>query len=399
MNILNNSFSDGVQPKKKRRCTCSLYVTEQCNLKCLYCYEAIKTDRVISMEIARKAIEQTFERAVSEGVEYVEILFHGGEPFLAFDLIREVCDWVWSKEWPCKYICYATTNGTLVNGRVKSWLKENASRFVAGLSIDGTREMHNRNRSNSYDKIDIAFFRDTWPSQGVKMTPSPGTIDSLAEGVIHIHELGFVRNNCSFASGVDWTHDETGNPVDYKAVLSEQFQRLVEYYLTHPDIVPVDMLNIRFHAVAAGKSAMKQKLCGAGTIMRCWTPDGQCLPCHLFYEYSKQDGKAVPNFGNLNDVASLSDEKCVDCPLEPACPTCYGGNFISSGDIRKRDDYTCEIMKLRAMAGSYMVGRMLESPKRYALLRDYTDAQLAMIAKGVIACQRMGTQAAANDKV
>lgn len=390
MEIADNSFA--LTPEsgsKSRRCTCSLYMTEQCNLRCIYCYEHVKRDRVLSADIAREAIIATFDRAVEEGVEYVEILFHGGEPFLAFNRIREICEWIWSREWPCKYVCFATTNGTLVHGEIKEWLHENKHSFIAGLSLDGTREMHNRNRSNSYDLIDIDFFRDTWPTQGVKMTPSPGTIRSLAQGVIHLHELGFRRNNCSFASGVDWSHDERGNAVDYKNILAEQFGILANYYLEHPDVRPIDMLNIRFMSVAAGRQAMKSKLCGAGTIMRCWTPDGRCFPCHLFYEACKENADfKVPDF-NFADVESLSDPRCKDCILEPACPTCYGGNYITSGDIKTRDPYTCEIMKLRAMAGSWMMGRMLENPERYIVFDGMSDAQIALTAQGVIAIQRM----------
>lgn len=389
MENVDNSFVRTPETgNKAKRCTCSLYVTEQCNLRCIYCYEHVKRDKVISLEIAKDAIIATFDRAVEEGVEYVEILFHGGEPFLGFHRIREICDWVWSREWPCKYVCFATTNGTLVHGEIKDWLRDNKHRFVAGLSLDGTREMHNRNRSNSYDLIDIEFFRDNWPTQGVKMTPAPGSIGSLAQGVIHLHELGFRRNNCSFASGVDWTHDEAGNAVDYKSILAEQFGVLASYYIEHPDIRPIDMLNIRFMAVAAGRQAMKSKLCGAGTIMRCWTPDGRCLPCHLFYESCKDNADVqLPEF-DFADLDSLSDPRCRDCILEPACPTCYGGNYITSGDIRIRDPYTCEIMKLRAMAGSWMVGRMLENPDKYAIFDAMSEAQIALTAQGVIAIQR-----------
>ena len=155
------------------------------------------------MNIAQEGIRSTFERAIRDNIEYVEILFHGGEPFLAFERIKEICDWIWTQEWPVKYICYATTNGTLIHGEIRNWLLENKDRFILGLSLDGTPEMHNRNRSDSYSKIDIDLFRNTWPEQGVKMTPSPGTLSSLADGVIYVHELGFKKNNCTFASGVN----------------------------------------------------------------------------------------------------------------------------------------------------------------------------------------------------
>ena len=34
------------------------------------------------MNIAQEGIRSTFERAIRDNIEYVEILFHGGEPFL-----------------------------------------------------------------------------------------------------------------------------------------------------------------------------------------------------------------------------------------------------------------------------------------------------------------------------
>ena len=73
--------------------------------------------------------------------------------------------------------------------------------------------------------------------------------------------------------------------------------------------------------------------------------------------------------------------------FEPVCSTCYGGNFITYGDISKRDPYTCMITKIRTLAGSWMVGQMLESPEKYNALKDFSDEELAMTAKGVILTQ------------
>lgn len=81
-----------IKYEKTKRCTCTLYVTEKCNINCVYCYEQTKSNAVISLEIAQKGIIETFERAKQENIEYVEILFHGGEPFLAFNRIKEICE-------------------------------------------------------------------------------------------------------------------------------------------------------------------------------------------------------------------------------------------------------------------------------------------------------------------
>lgn len=374
--------------EKEKRCTCTLYMTEACNLNCIYCYEHIKGTATMSLDVAQKAIYETFQRAVDSHIKYVEILFHGGEPFLAFDKIKEISEWIWSQEWPTKYICYATTNGTLIHGVIKEWLLTNKDRFVLGLSLDGTPKMHNYNRSNSFSQIDLDFFKETWPEQGVKMTPSPETLSSLSEGVIYIHELGFKRNNCTFASGVNWDTDENGKPMDYKTILAEQLMELAYYYLEHPEIIPIDMLNIKFLAVAAGINSLTDKLCGAGTIMRCWTPDGQCLPCHLFYEVSKEIKEKLPDF-KLDCHRELSDPHCKGCILETVCPTCYGGSYISYRDISKRDPYTCEITKIRSLAGSWMLGQMLTNPQKYLVLKDMSEEELAMTAKGVMMVQNL----------
>jgi len=267
--------------------TISITLTEACNLNCIYCYERIKTNRRMPVSVAKEAIIATFDRAKQEKTHFVEILFHGGEPFIAFELIKEICEWLWAQEWGnTKYMCNATTNGTLVHGKIKEWLFNNQHRFVAGLSLDGTSWMQNRSRSNSYNNIEIEFFKNTWPDQGVKMTPSPGTMMSLADGVIHLHKTGFRNTNCSFANGINWEQDEFGTPLNFRRVLYEQLQDLASYYLANPDVKPIEMIHMDFVALAAGKGSVTKR-CGAGTIMRCWTPDGQCLPCHLFYEASK----------------------------------------------------------------------------------------------------------------
>ena len=90
---------------------------------------------------------------------------------------------------------------------------------------------------------------------------------------------------------------------------------------------------------------------------------------------------------NFSSPCHLSDTRCKGCILEPVCPTCYGGNYITYGDISKRDPYTCTITKIRALAGSWMIGQMLETPEKYRALKDFSDEELAMTAKGVILTQ------------
>ena len=95
--------------------------------------------------------------------------------------------------------------------------------------------------------------------------------------------------------------------------------------------------------------------------------------------------KLRPSFVLLS--CHLSDTRCKNCILEPICPTCYGGNYITYGDVTKRDPYTCVITKIRALASSWMIGQMLENPEKFRALSELSNEELAMTAKGVILTQ------------
>ena len=54
---------------------------------------------------------------------------------------------------------------------IKNWLLENRDIFTVSLSFDGTKEMQDTNRSNSYDKIDTHFFaKELNNGVGLKMS-------------------------------------------------------------------------------------------------------------------------------------------------------------------------------------------------------------------------------------
>ena len=146
-----------------------------------------------------------------------------------FETIREIYNYIESgmPGWKKKAIIFVNTNGTLLDEEKKEWLRVRKEHIYCGLSLDGTREMHNRNRSNSFDQIDLEFFKECWPEQNVKMTVSKETLPQLAEGVMFVHEKGF-ECGCTFAYGIEWSDALVG-------ILQEQLYILVRYYAENPD--------------------------------------------------------------------------------------------------------------------------------------------------------------------
>ena len=173
--------------------TVQFLITEDCNLDCVYCYEKHKSSISLSPQFIKEKIhEQMLE---DNGYKELSIDFFGGEPLMEFETIREVVGWFHRIKWPEKAKSYRfviTTNGTLLDDEKKAWFSKYNKVVTLCLSLDGTKEAHNRNRSNSYDSVKqhIDFFRKNWPDQPVKMTISQHTIDQIYDGIVHIHSLG-----------------------------------------------------------------------------------------------------------------------------------------------------------------------------------------------------------------
>lgn len=335
--------------------TVTITLTQSCNLACSYCYEHHKSTRKMNFLTAKKIIDWEFEH-ISDDVDEFEFDLFGGEPFLEFELLKQITEYICEKKgnFPCTV--FATTNGTLVHGEVQEWLTGHSCCFVCGLSLDGTREMHNINRSNSYDDIDLDFFAIQYPTQDVKMTISQETLPQLAEGVIDMHRKGFLVS-CNLAFEIDWSSP------DNVTALNRELRKLIEFYLENPDIEPCSMLGMDITNVCAEEEEAV-RFCGAGKYMCSYDVDGKKYPCQFFMPLSLGAEKSA----KVNEIVfpdtyiskELLDEKCKKCVIRSACSNCFGANFASTGNIYKRDDNMCRLTKIIMKARSYFRAKQWE---------------------------------------
>lgn len=351
-------------------------LTEACNLNCIYCYEKNKDFSMMDLELAKSIIKESFSDA--KVGEFLEFDFHGGEIALAFNRIKEICEWTWSRTWNNAYVFHATTNGTLIHGDIKDWFTFNLHRFSLGLSLDGTREMHNINRCGSYDDIDFDFFLHSWPNQTVKMTVSPQTISEVDKGIIHIIQKGF-DVSANLAYGQKWEGKELRTT--YLRALSN----LAEFYLRNPKIKVCNIINCGLNEI--GKRFVlnhpnyHRKWCGTGEDMICYSIYGQKLPCQMFNPSSNQHDSVRIN--ETCDFSNIAIKGCEECILLPSCPSCYGYSYIINNEISKSPDELCDFRKIEFLASSYLYGQMLLNPSKYSLTRNLNEKQIACIIIGI----------------
>lgn len=325
----------------------TLTLTQFCNLNCVYCYENNKSTKTMDFNTAKRIIDYEFENIGDyTGIEFD--LF-GGEPFIEFDLIKQITEYTCQKFRDFPHTIFLTTNGTLVHGKIQEWLKKHANCVVCGLSLDGTRDMHNINRSSSFDDIDIDFFAKQYPEQNVKMTISQKTLKTLAEGVIFAHNKGF-EVSCNLAYGIDWSDENN------VYLLDRELHKLINFYLENPDITPCSMLSMGITNVLLDNNNAR-RFCGSGISMRAYDVDGQSYPCQFFMPLSVgiEKAKKVKEIKFYEDIIpnELLDEKCKQCIINACCPNCYGSNYAATGNIYKRDDNMCRLIKVSIKACSY----------------------------------------------
>ncbi len=349
-----------------------LTLTDSCNLSCVYCYEHNKEPKTMPLETALSIVEK--ELTVDDGSDFVCVYYFGGEPYLQFEEIREIHKFLHSRSWPKGWFGFTTTNGTLVHGEIQEWLKENASSMEVYLSLDGTREMHNRNRSNSYDKIDIEFFKNEYPF--AKMTVTEESLPTLADGIMELHQKGF-EVSANLGYGIPWSENAP-------EVLSEQLVKLIDFYMEHPEYKPATMMNLAIMDMNPGAEVPK-RFCGVGPYMKSYDVDGQAYPCHAFAPLCLGDDRAE-EAKKLDFSCPMSkgllDEKCRECPVVGVCPTCYGINFGASGNVYHIPDEHCRMMKVQFLANAmfqyklYSAGRLeLTKEEELKLLTNIAAVQ------------------------
>ena len=349
-----------------------LTLTDSCNLACTYCYEHNKAPNTMALETALNIVEK--EMTMEDGSDFVCIYYFGGEPYLQFEEIKKIHSFLKSRQWPKGWFGFTTTNGTLVHGEVQQWLRDNASSMEVYVSLDGKREMHNKNRCDSYDKIDLDFFRKEYPF--AKMTVTRETLPGLAEGVIELHEQGF-EVSANLGYGIPW---EENDP----EILSEQLLRLIDYYMAHPQYKPATVLYLAIMDMDPEGEHLK-RFCGVGPLMKSYDVDGQVYPCHAFAPLCLGKEKAE-KAKSLDFTCPLTkdmlDEKCRNCPAVGVCPTCYGINFGASGNVYHINEDHCRMMKVQFLANAlfkyklYQAGRLSLTPEEeLRLLRNIQAVQ------------------------
>ena len=338
-------------------------VTNQCNLRCLYCYESHKKDTMMSFELARQAI---IDHIHDERYDHISIEFMGGEPLLNFPLIRDIAEWIWESGIDAPYDLFASTNGTCLSDEMKEWFSQHSHQIELGLSFDGTPQVQDINRCTSAKNIDFEFFLRTWPSMSVKMTISTMSISHLYDSIVYLEQKGVdhIKADLAFMNGWDEKH---------LTVWSVELDRLINYYAHLQKESRCSLLQVPVENIFAEQVSVKR--CGCGEDLVCIDCDGQQYPCQMFapLSMSKECYDTVRNL-DFSDERHFFVEQCSNCILKACCPSCYGCNLKYNGALNRINQFYCKafiILFMKNLEYRMAMAQLIENEKeRLDTLKD-----------------------------
>ena len=364
-------------------------VTEDCNLRCKYCYITHKsTNKRMSFEVAQRFIDYVLSGKVHCGPAVI-LDFIGGEPFLEVDLIDRICDYfkvqayILKHPWFWNYRFSFSTNGiNFGSEKVQKYLEKNKGKVSVGLTIDGNKEKHDLQRvypdgSGSYDSV-IAniplYLKEFAPC--TKVTFSSDDLIYLKDSIVNLWDIGITDVAANVVFENVWKEGDEN-------ILEDQLRQLGDYIL---DNNLYGKCNCTFFSESIGGYLKPQLLdkptCGAGKMIALG-PDGSIYPCIRYKSYSLNKRKewVIGDVDNGIDMERIrpfmvasnryqSDLECLSCPVAQGCNHCQGFNYDEADTDTnfQRAKYICKMHKARVRANDYYFTQLFE---RYGIKRRW----------------------------
>lgn len=359
--------------------TLTFIVTEDCNLRCKYCYVTHKTSTArMSFETAKKFIDYIF--TIKRPDQHAVILdFIGGEPLLEVELIDRICDYFKYKafalddEWYWNYRISICTNGVNYHTeQVQKFIQKNYNKISVTITIDGTKEKHDMQRvfpngEGSYDIV--AGNIPLWLEQFVgstKVTFASDDLPLLKESIIHLWNMGIEEVAANVVFEDVWKDGD-------EVIFEEQLKQLADYIIEH-DLYDKYECTLFSDMIggAENRESLCQTSCGAG-IMLALGVDGKIYPCQRYYPHSlnKKEGYVLGDVENGLDMDRLRvfgtvmkkyqcDDECKTCPVASGCSFCQGFCY-DDADTKtnfQRAKYICKMHKARVRANDYYFSKL-----------------------------------------
>jgi len=330
----------------------TLCITQQCNLRCKYCY-IVKKDSKMSLLTAEKIIDFMFKNTPSD--EKIELGFFGGEPLLEFDLIKKITSMIENHPSYCKEQIQLTvvTNATIFSSEIAEFLNTHDIGFC--ISCDGPPFVQDTFRcfpkgAGTSDIVEqtIKQALEAFPTILVNAVFHPNTIIYLPQVVEYFASLGLKHIYLNPDFSASWTKKE----VD---LLPETLNRIGEkyisfYLLNDPHFISIVDSKI---ALILREGYKPLERCRMGKGEYAFGPSGNIYPCERLIGSDNGEDHCIGNIYDGIDLERMFCHKvpgqqinteCLSCEMKDYCMNwCGCSNYFSTGYYNRVSPFLCAL--------------------------------------------------------
>jgi len=355
-------------------------ITEECQLRCGYCYCLHKNKRhTMNRETAEKAVDFLLSHQDLFPERAVVFNFMGGEPLLAIDIIDHFCDYfkrqsfLQDHPWFEMYRFIMTTNGLLYSHpATQHFIDKNREHLEITITLDGTERKHDMQRvfpdgKGSYKEVvkQIPLWLEQFPNANTKVTFAHEDLPYVCESILHIWDLGIKSINANVVFENVW---EEGDDLLFEEQLKELADTIIEkeLYLEYQCSL--------FDRYIGYPDNNLGNWCGSGKMI-CVDAQGLLYPCVRFMDFTLENRPAIIigdiysgiDSNKLRPFLALtrqaqSTEECLNCEVASGCAWCQAVNYdhADSETIYQRATFLCKCHKARVRANHYFWKKMDE---------------------------------------
>jgi uncharacterized protein len=269
--------------------TAWLHVTNQCNLRCTYCY-IHKTEEAMDEATGLAAVETVFRSAEQYGFKTVKLKYAGGEASLNFKLVRRLHQYAQSlaNQTGLKLQAVLLSNGVALSPALLHFIQTHDIRLM--ISLDGLGPTHDRQRSFANGKgsfklvaagINRAIAYGIQPHLSITVTG--GSAEGIAEAVAFAldRDLPF---NLNFYRDNDYAKDQTQlQAEDQQLILAMRAAfAVIEEKLPRRSLISTLIDRSNF-------SGSHTHTCGVGNNYLVINHKGRIAHCHMEIERTVTD--------------------------------------------------------------------------------------------------------------
>ena len=316
-----------------------IQMTNQCNLKCEYCYIHQNNDKM-SFEMLKqqiKYVEQLSNRIDDDFDGKYDVTYFGGEPLIEYQNILKFDEYL--KQSLNIQHSFVQTNGILLDKeKIRQLRKRN---IYIGISCDG----YNDKNHTYIEKI----FQNKWLPVEAKMMINKYNVSDLMKNVVYFYRQA-MRVDCgNLYIDVSFVKDNTWDKQSIE-ILKQQLKNLYDFmimnYRDYHRWIDVGFVN-RICANILNKK--RNYICFAGVNGYNLTPNGIIYPCARFYtnhKYPLFDSNSYKFYDENIDIIKhwnrTKNDKCINCVLKQFCNQgCLYSQINNNGII----DMYCDVLK------------------------------------------------------